>query len=288
MKKVIQSRFIAVYFSDRCTVLKDLSASLLGVLRSLRASKLLPSGGNGKNLANDLFQLTSWVVSDEFNFGRIELLMDAVVKHMPDKNIWDEVYRAVTWGTPPKQEQVTDNIAKPSGGDTHDGVLKQLWLSWKGPYFNGSLLALNEVLQNHEKIMQEQSRFYGKILIFVQSSGMGKSRLADKLGETHLMINFILRDENTTGYPPPDHEILSFMRQKLPEYLEELKQPLAGETDESKGPKEAEKHSPPSLENWRTMIWNHSLAAALLWASFEKRGYIRYLSVREVLIYVPS
>jgi hypothetical protein len=102
MKKVIQSRFIAVYFSDRCTVLKDLSINLLAVLQSLKASKLLPSSGNGKNLSNDLLQLISWVASDKFNSGRIELLMDAVVKHMPDRDIWDEVYRAVTWGTPPQ------------------------------------------------------------------------------------------------------------------------------------------------------------------------------------------
>ena len=57
--------------------------------------------------------------------------------------------------------------------------------------------------------------FYAKTLIFVQSSGMGKSRLADAFGEECRMI--ILREEGTLGYPPADGEALSFMCKRLSE-----------------------------------------------------------------------
>jgi hypothetical protein len=40
---------------------------------------------------------------------------------------------------------------------------------------------------------------------------MGKSRLADAFGEECPMINFVLREEGTFGYPPADSEVLSFM-----------------------------------------------------------------------------
>ena len=53
--------------------------------------------------------------------------------------------------------------------------------------------------------------FYAKTLISVQSSGMGKSRLADAFGEYCPMINFVLREEGTIGYPPADGKVLSFM-----------------------------------------------------------------------------
>ena len=40
---------------------------------------------------------------------------------------------------------------------------------------------------------------------------MGKSRLADAFGEECPMINFVLREDGTRGYPPADSEVLSFM-----------------------------------------------------------------------------
>jgi hypothetical protein len=44
---------------------------------------------------------------------------------------------------------------------------------------------------------------------------MGKSRLADVFGEECPMINFILHDESSLGYPPPDGEVRSFMCREL-------------------------------------------------------------------------
>jgi hypothetical protein len=49
---------------------------------------------------------------------------------------------------------------------------------------------------------------------------MGKSRLADAFGLECPMVNFVLREEGTLGYPPADSEVLSFMRKTLSEQAE--------------------------------------------------------------------
>ena len=131
--------------------------------------------------------------------------------------------------------------------------------------------------------------YYAKTLIFVQSSGMGKSRLADAFGRYCPMINFVLREEGTTGYPPPDGEVLSFMLKSLSETVKRkiTDSPQAHEIASKLTLEEAPGSKPPSpkkarisspraneeseifLENWAVTIWNHSIAVGLLQASFE-------------------
>jgi hypothetical protein len=98
-------------------------------------------------------------------------------------------------------------------------------------------------------------------MIFVQSSGMGKSRLADAFGEECPMINFVLREEGTPGYPPADSEVLSFMC-KRPSEKDKMKINAPIKSSETK---EAEIPS----ESMMTAVWNHSIAVGLLQASFE-------------------
>src|SRR5262249_47969551 len=93
-----------------------------------------------------------------------------------------------------------------------DRLLRTLHDLWNTEYVPDSLDALRDEIKRNEK---EMDQFYAKTLIFVQSSGMGKSRLADAFGETCPMINFVLRDKGTTGYPPTDSEVLSFTRMAL-------------------------------------------------------------------------
>ena len=45
---------------------------------------------------------------------------------------------------------------------------------------------------------------------------MGKSKLADAFGKECPMINFVLRDVDDKGYPPPDTEILVLTRMERP------------------------------------------------------------------------
>ena len=56
--------------------------------------------------------------------------------------------------------------------------------------------------------------YYTKTLVFVQSSGMDKSRLADTFDTTYPIINFILCNDSV-GYPPTDDQIQTFMRQLM-------------------------------------------------------------------------
>ena len=89
--------------------------------------------------------------------------------------------------------------------------------------------------------------------MFLQSSGMGKSRLADAFGQGCPMINYVLREEGTLGFPPADDEILSFM----------------GEQEESLNESPHDLPSKKYLKKRMDMTWYHSLAVGLLQASFE-------------------
>jgi hypothetical protein len=85
--------------------------------------------------------------------------------------------------------------------------------------------------------------FYSRTLVFLQSSGVGKSRLADTFGQVVCpMINYVLREKGAAGFPPADDEILLLMRQ--------FRSTLC----------------PPARSN----VWYHSLAVGVLQASFEE------------------
>ena len=71
------------------------------------------------------------------------------------------------------------------------------------------------------------------------------------------MINFILREEEATGFPPADPEILSFLREKPPPDKMNIT-PATSSSETSELP-----------EGVAAVAWNHALAAALLQASFE-------------------
>jgi hypothetical protein len=129
-------------------------------------------------------------------------------------------------------------------------ILNDLQRDWNNPYFPHSLKALKSLIQEYQQLAVEQ--YYARTLVFVQSSGTGKSRLVDSFGQMCPMINFILRDKETTSFPLADCEILSFLREKLSPNKINLP------------------HTSSFRERMTTTIWNHALATALLQASFEK------------------
>ncbi|KAI9769305.1 MAG: hypothetical protein M1839_003756 [Geoglossum umbratile] len=97
-------------------------------------------------------------------------------------------------------------------------------------------------------------------MVFIQSSGMGKSRLADTFGRFCPMINFILREQGE-GYPPPDSEILRFMCQSPTKeaYLAMCNSPPNSY------------HITPDkfTGNKVAVLWDHSNMVGLLQASLE-------------------
>ncbi|KIX07986.1 uncharacterized protein Z518_02640 [Rhinocladiella mackenziei CBS 650.93] len=132
-------------------------------------------------------------------------------------------------------------------------IFHALQKDWNNAYFPHSLVALRDLIRRYQLL--DVSKYYAKTLVFVQSSGTGKSRLADAFGQLCPMINFILREPGTSGFPPPDKEILSFLREKRPDNIPE--------------PASLQGTSGDSLERRAIVAWNHTLAAALLQASFE-------------------
>ena len=145
---------------------------------------------------------------------------------------------------------------------------------------------------------------------------MGKSKLADAFGKECPMINFVLRDVDDKGYPPPDTEILNFTRmaqsqvfrsiiykspQKNVKYLNIDHEKLTGSArslfSERPGtllkPQPLNDHQDASTQNALTSgdetlnkafqerrsdtIWNHTIAVGLIQASVETCKLIEVL-----------
>lgn len=114
-----------------------------------------------------------------------------------------------TSAIPPKEY---DNTANQS-------VLNTLHDKWTGDYLPESLSALRDEIRRNEQRIADGLKIYAKTLLLVQSTGMGKSRLADKFGETCPMINFTLGQEDYKCYPPVDEEVRSFLCEDMPEQV---------------------------------------------------------------------
>ncbi|RXG41348.1 hypothetical protein VDGE_30384 [Verticillium dahliae] len=81
---------------------QNLALDLILALQGCQASRLLRSGGRGKNLFSDLSRLSSAVNSDDFDFDRIKPLFKAsLADTLDDALIWDHVYNTVAEATPP-------------------------------------------------------------------------------------------------------------------------------------------------------------------------------------------
>ena len=52
---------------------------------------------------------------------------------------------------------------------------------------------------------------YANTIDIVQSSGMGKSRLASEMGKKVMTISLMLREPEVTGFPPRDSGVLEFL-----------------------------------------------------------------------------
>jgi hypothetical protein len=181
------------------------------------------------------------------NSPQFSSLLELVASGASDLDTWTAVAKlleAFDLYTLPKIKTVCSHSPHTSA------VLRDLQRDWNNIYFPHSLAALKILIHEYQKLAVE--KYYAKTLVFVQSSGTGKSRLVDSFGQVCPMINFILREKGTTGFPPADCEILSFLRDKL----------LLNKINIT--------HATSLPETMTAAVWNHTLAAALLQASFEK------------------
>ena len=116
------------------------------------------------------------------------------------------------------------------------------------------------IRNNERRIRGDDLKVYARTLLLVQSTGMGKSRLADKFGETCPMINFTLGQADFKCYPPVDGEVSSFLCKEM---SEEIKEMICN------SPKRERISSEFISENMAITTWNHTRAAAFLQACFE-------------------
>ncbi|KAI9779346.1 MAG: hypothetical protein M1839_007454 [Geoglossum umbratile] len=234
---------------------KDLYDSIFDLIASLAplpAARRLPSHNSPLGmLGTDISDLPDRFKDvKQLNEELVAGALKAIMCSEPDDNesIWVAVYDLVSRPIAPKPQ-----IMSSSAVLIKDGTLGDLRGDWTRDYFPGSL----EVLQKLVRI-RNMEEYYSKTLVFLQSSGVGKSRLADTFGETCLMISFNLRREGTIGYPPADTEILDFMqRRPSSSYSTILHQ----------SPQKNQDPEYPSIRGQYT--WDHSIVVSLLRASFE-------------------
>ncbi|KAJ2932242.1 hypothetical protein H1R20_g4866, partial [Candolleomyces eurysporus] len=81
--------------------------------------------------------------------------------------------------------------------------------TWTVQYVGDAAEALWSYLN---RLANESSlNLYARYASVVQSSGTGKSRAVDEMSKKHFVIPINLRASGTTGYPPPDGDLQSFL-----------------------------------------------------------------------------
>ncbi|KAI1746447.1 hypothetical protein F4782DRAFT_544249 [Xylaria castorea] len=83
--------------------LQTIVIALISAILNYLAAPLLPSQAGDSTLRQDLFKLFSAVVSNTVNYGQIKPLLNVVLTHRSDIEIWEQVYNAVTESTPPDE-----------------------------------------------------------------------------------------------------------------------------------------------------------------------------------------
>jgi hypothetical protein len=152
--------------------------------------------------------------------------------------------------------------SSPTTAELSHSVAKYLEKDWSNKFVGNSLSTLRTVIRNFEaKTQSEKDEFYSRTLVFLQSSGVGKSRLADTFGQSCPMINYVLREEDTQGFPPADDKILSFMK---------MAPQKAQEAILNSSPKRSQNNDKQYPAARADIIWHHSLALGVLQASFEE------------------
>lgn len=107
--------------------------------------------------------------------------------------------------------ELTQLTPEPASGTSSD-IWSNLFSHFSTPFQGDAIAALREFIQCCENQARENpSSHYGKTLSIVQSSGMGKSRLADELSKTVFTVAFTFRSATSLGYPKGDVEVLEYL-----------------------------------------------------------------------------
>lgn len=142
--------------------------------------------------------------------------------------------------------------------DFSNPIFEDLVDHWNKDYVGPSCETLIEKLRIYEKSFSNNfgRKYYAKTIAFTQSSGAGKSRLANEFGQHCPLVFFVLREPGT-GFPPADVQVYEFMRSNPGADIQEvIRSPKSSLVDSKKDIR-------------ADFIWVHSLAIGLLQATFE-------------------
>ena len=211
------------------------------------AASALRSRCRSGDLSTDLHKLSFRCYDEVLDVRSFAPLLEILISDDLDAGIWD----AGIWDA--AYSLVSGTMARLAPLYPIP-VLGSLREHWTNPYFPDSLDALQSLIRDFESHSRDED-YYARTLVFIQSSGMGKSRLADSFGKTCPMINFTLGERGTRGFPTEDHRIRVFLRSLPPMWY-----PQIMET------------GPPGgfLDRWGKEAWKHSVAVGFLQASIEK------------------
>lgn len=223
---------------------RNFLSEVFGLIGSQHICRILPSEVNS---TRPLFDYFSHLDPQTTDAAMTTKLFQAVMQSEDEFEIWEAARGLVIAQSLLQKRKVARKLPK--------AILKNVSQDWRRDFFSDSLVAL----QDHIRFcLQDERPFYAKSLVFVQSSGMGKSRLASRFGETCPMIDFVLRDHHD-GYPPADPEILSLLHSGIAGEIRRLvfDSPSKNYNLNSQG------YSYRCAE----AIWSHSLSVGLLQAS---------------------
>jgi hypothetical protein len=182
-------------------------------------------------------------------------LLKEIVSRSPDLDVWAAVAELLKAHDP-----TISDAPSVAAVDENPSVAPYVKRDWSNRFLGNSLHTLRTVIRNFEgQEKKEKDGFYSRTLIFLQSSGVGKSRLADTFGRSCPMINYVLRESRAIGFPPADDEILLFMRMQP---QSDQKEKLTESPEKN--------HIKPYPPTRADTIWYHSLAVGVLQASFEE------------------
>ena len=188
----------------------------------------------------------------------LSLLLKKVVSEASELDIWATIVELLKEFDSPTVIPTEDSVGTTPAA-VNSLVVQSLKNDWTSDFIPDSLKALKDLIWDFDKkLLLKDNEFYARTLVFIQSSGMGKSRLADAFGQSSPMINYVLREKGTLGYPPTDHDILSLMRKKPSDDQNAIL---------TRSPSRSLRNDYPKSRADAT--WYHSLAVGLLQASFE-------------------
>lgn len=169
-------------------------------------SLALPSRLRPKaTLSNDLRDLTNNTAGSMVK-EVVDLIWSSCENH-PPQVVWALAFQLASGLPPSQKKRIPPEI---------EDIISLLNSHWKDKFCGGSLAALKERILKHEMETCDQGfKYYAKLIPIIQSSGMGKSRLIDEIGKSHLCITVTLRENGESGYPPGDPEITKFLKEPL-------------------------------------------------------------------------